>query len=382
LVFFNYSTMQMVVKVVYYGPGLCGKTTNLEYIYSKTAPNSRGEMVSLETETDRTLFFDLLPIDVGVIGGFKTKFQLYTVPGQVFYNSTRKLVLKGVDGIIFVADSQTPMLDANIESFENLKVNLKELGLTIDDIPIVFQYNKRDLTNIMSVEEMNNALNPMGYPFVEASAITGQGVFETLKLASKHTLLTVKKTMTGQKPDNKPAIATPPKTQEVEQTATNSAKAEPNQDKEKEVSKDYFADKDLVLNDEMEKEIADNKEEIAKEKADKERQKQVIQEQEEAKQQVKEQKQETVVKKPKKASGLNSIDDLLNDLMPTKQTFTKQVKFQIDKNTFKQIKSATVTVEFKDEDGNVVDTQTFSSGINKKKGIKKVLLKYLIDLIQ
>ncbi len=378
MVFFNYSTMQMVVKVVYYGPGLCGKTTNLEYIYSKTAPNSRGEMVSLETETDRTLFFDLLPIDVGVIGGFKTKFQLYTVPGQVFYNSTRKLVLKGVDGIIFVADSQTPMLDANIESFENLKINLKELGLTIDDVPIVFQYNKRDLTNIMSVDEMNSALNPMSYPFVEASAITGQGVFETLKLASKHTLLTVKKTMKGKKPDKKPI--TPPKAEAVKPPVVIPPSPEPKQ--EKEVSKDFFADKDLVLNEEMEQEIADNKEEIAAKKASEEKQKQVSKE--EQKQNSKSEKQEIPVKKPKKTagSGLNSIDDLLNDLMPTKQTFTKQVKFQIDKNVFKQIKSATVTVEFKDEDGNVVDTQTFSSGINKKKGIKKVLLKYLIDLIQ
>src|SRR5512141_1842166 len=129
MVFFNYATMQMAANIVYYGPGLCGKTTNLQLIYSRTAPGSRGEMVSLETESDRTLFFDLLPIDVGVIGGFKTRVQLYTVPGQVFYNTTRKLVLKGADGIVFVADSQRAMLDANAESFGNLRENLAEIGL-------------------------------------------------------------------------------------------------------------------------------------------------------------------------------------------------------------------------------------------------------------
>src|SRR5437588_431251 len=129
MVFFNYATMQMAAKIVYYGPGLCGKTTNLHHIYTKTSPQSRGEMVSLETETDRTLFFDLLPIDVGVIGGFKTRLQLYTIPGQVFYNTTRKLVLKGVDGIVFVADSQKAMLDANLESFKNLRANRADCGL-------------------------------------------------------------------------------------------------------------------------------------------------------------------------------------------------------------------------------------------------------------
>ena len=155
LVFFNYSTMQMTAKVVYYGPGLCGKTTNLQYIYGHTANDSRGEMVSLETETDRTLFFDLLPIDVGNIGGFSTRIQLYTVPGQVFYNTTRKLVLKGVDGVVFVADSQRPMLQANIDSFHNLEENLAEMQLTVDSIPIVLQYNKRDLPDVLSVEELN-----------------------------------------------------------------------------------------------------------------------------------------------------------------------------------------------------------------------------------
>ncbi len=189
MVFFNYATMQMAAKVVYYGPGLCGKTTNLQHIYQKTSPKSRGEMVSLETETDRTLFFDLLPLDVGNIAGFKTRFQLYTVPGQVFYNSTRKLVLRGVDGIVFVADSQKAMLDANVESLNNLKENLVELGLNIEEVPLVLQYNKRDLKNVVSMEELNLALNPRNLSYFEASALQGTGVFETLKGISRATLI-------------------------------------------------------------------------------------------------------------------------------------------------------------------------------------------------
>jgi signal recognition particle receptor subunit beta len=181
--------MQMAAKIVYYGPGLCGKTSNLSYIYAKTAPGSRGEMVSLETESDRTLFFDLLPIEVGTIGGFKTRLQLYTVPGQVFYNTTRKLVLKGVDGLVFVADSQRPMRDANLESFATLKDNLKEFGLSLSDLPMVLQYNKRDLSNILSVEELNADLNPNGdFLFCEASAVSGEGVITTLKEITKLTL--------------------------------------------------------------------------------------------------------------------------------------------------------------------------------------------------
>jgi hypothetical protein len=201
MVFFNYATMQMAAKIVYYGPGLCGKTTNLHHIYAKTSPQSRGEMVSLETETDRTLFFDLLPIDVGVIGGFKTRLQLYTIPGQVFYNTTRKLVLKGVDGIVFVADSQIPALDGNIDSFKNLRENLSEIGLSLDDIPLVLQLNKRDLPNIVSVDALLDALDPQRkYEVVEAVAATGAGVFETLKLISKLTLRTLRRRMTGEEP--------------------------------------------------------------------------------------------------------------------------------------------------------------------------------------
>jgi len=193
MVFFNYSTMQMAAKVVYYGPGLCGKTTNLHYIYQHTAGESRGEMVSLETETDRTLFFDLLPIDVGTIAGFNTRIQLYTVPGQVFYNTTRKLVLKGVDGVVFVADSQRAMLQANQESFHNLEENLAEMGLSVETLPLVLQYNKRDLPDTFAVEELNKALNRKDWSWVESSAVTGMGVFETLKEISKVTLLSLKK---------------------------------------------------------------------------------------------------------------------------------------------------------------------------------------------
>lgn len=197
MVFFNYSTMQMAAKVVYYGPGLCGKTTNLHHIYSQTSSECRGEMVSLETETDRTLFFDLLPIDVGQIAGFNTRIQLYTVPGQVFYNTTRKLVLKGVDGVVFVADSQRAMLSANLESLKNLEENLAEMGLSIHDTPIVLQYNKRDLGDICTVDELNRTLNPKGWPHFEAAALHGKGVFETLKGISKLTLISLKQRLVG-----------------------------------------------------------------------------------------------------------------------------------------------------------------------------------------
>ncbi len=201
MVFFNWATMQMAAKIVYYGPGLCGKTSNLSYIYAKTTPNSRGEMVSLETESDRTLFFDLLPIEVGTIGGFKTRLQLYTVPGQVFYNTTRKLVLKGVDGLVFVADSQRPMREANIESLSSLIENLEDLGLEMSDLPLVLQFNKRDLKNILTVDELNSDLNAQSrHPHFEASAINGDGVFETLKEITKLTLKKLRKRMASSQP--------------------------------------------------------------------------------------------------------------------------------------------------------------------------------------
>ncbi|MBK9372642.1 MAG: hypothetical protein IPN03_02605 [Holophagales bacterium] len=211
MVFFNYATMQMAAKIVYYGPGLCGKTTNLHVIYGRTAPTARGEMVSLETETDRTLFFDLLPIDVGVIGGFKTRLQLYTVPGQVFYNTTRKLVLKGVDGIVFVADSQRPMLEPNKESFRNLRENLAEIGVRLEEVPLVLQYNKRDLSNILTVEELGATLNPDGlFESFESSAANGTGVFETLKGISKLTLRALRSRMSGDV--RRPAVFAAPAT--------------------------------------------------------------------------------------------------------------------------------------------------------------------------
>ena len=226
MVFFNYATMQMAAKVVYYGPGLCGKTTNLHHIYGRTAPGSRGEMVSLETETDRTLFFDLLPLDVGVIGGFKTRVQLYTVPGQVFYNTTRKLVLKGVDGIVFVADSQRAMRDANVESLANLKTNLAEIGVKLDEIPLVLQYNKRDLANILSLAELEDSLNPEKlFESYEACAVLGQGVFETLKAISRLTLRSLKKRMLGE--EKAPVSAPAPKAAPAAKTAAASAAAAP-----------------------------------------------------------------------------------------------------------------------------------------------------------
>src|SRR5262245_39329755 len=199
--------MQMTAKIVYYGPGLCGKTTNLQAIHQRTAPQSRGDMVSLETETDRTLFFDLLPLDVGVIGGMKVRLQLYTVPGQVFYNATRKLVLKGVDGIVFVADSQTAALDANLESLSNLKVNLAELALSFDDVPLVFQYNKRDIRNIVPVASLNESLNPGGLPYYEAAALHGIGVFETLKGISRMAITSVRRKLAEE--PRPPSIGSP-----------------------------------------------------------------------------------------------------------------------------------------------------------------------------
>src|SRR5438876_1527654 len=186
MVLFNYSTRELTAKIVFYGPGLCGKTTNLQYIYDSLPDNvKKGKMLSLATKTDRTLFFDFLPIELGTIRGMKTRVQLYTVPGQVFYNSTRKLVLKGADGVVFVADSQAKMLEANAESYKNLEDNLRETGLPIEEIPLVMQFNKRDLPNLASIEEMNTQINRHNAPFYEAVATTGIGVEDTLKAITK-----------------------------------------------------------------------------------------------------------------------------------------------------------------------------------------------------
>jgi signal recognition particle receptor subunit beta len=191
--FINYSAREINCKVVYYGPGLCGKTTNLQHIYNKTNPDLKGKMISLATETERTLFFDFLPLALGQIRGFKTRFHLYTVPGQVFYDASRKLILKGVDGVVFVADSQIERMEANLESLDNLRVNLKESGYDLDKVPYVMQYNKRDLPNAAPVEEMRQVLNPAGVAEFEASAMTGEGVFETLKAVAKAVLSDLKR---------------------------------------------------------------------------------------------------------------------------------------------------------------------------------------------
>jgi signal recognition particle receptor subunit beta len=191
--FINYSSREINCKIVYYGPGLCGKTTNLQYIYNKTNPDLKGKMISLATETERTLFFDFLPLALGQIRGFKTRFHLYTVPGQVFYDASRKLILKGVDGVVFVADSQIERMEANVESLENLRVNLKEQGYELDKVPYVVQYNKRDLPNAAPLEEMRRLLNPTAVTDFEACATTGQGVFETLKAVAKGVLTDLKK---------------------------------------------------------------------------------------------------------------------------------------------------------------------------------------------
>ncbi|MGC2424849.1 MAG: ADP-ribosylation factor-like protein [Nitrospirota bacterium] len=191
--FINYSSREINVKLVYYGPGLCGKTTNLHYIYKKTNPEAKGKMISLATETERTLFFDFLPLALGEIRGFKTRFHLYTVPGQVFYDASRKLILKGVDGVVFVADSQVERMEANAESMDNLRINLDEQGYDLDKIPFVVQYNKRDLPNVAPAPEMEKLLNPRGLPSFEAVAVTGVGVFDTLKNLAKQVLFELKK---------------------------------------------------------------------------------------------------------------------------------------------------------------------------------------------
>ena len=194
MAFINYSAREINCKLVYYGPGLCGKTTNLKNIYEKTAEGAKGKMISLATETERTLFFDFLPLALGEIRGFKTRFHLYTVPGQVFYDASRKLILKGVDGVVFVADSQEERFEANLESLDNLKENLREQGYDIDNMPMVLQYNKRDLPNAVPLEELQEALNPTGkVPWFEASAQTGNGVFETLKQLAKMVIADLKK---------------------------------------------------------------------------------------------------------------------------------------------------------------------------------------------
>ena len=191
--FINYMAREINCKLVYYGPVLCGKTTNLHYIYAKTSPEAKGKMISLATETERTLFFDFLPLSLGEIRGFKTRFHLYTVPGQVFYDASRKLILKGVDGVVFVADSQIERMEANIESLDNLRVNLTDQGYNLDKIPYVVQYNKRDLPNASTLQELEEMLNPTKVQSFEAIAPKGVGVFDTLKAVAKLVLTELKK---------------------------------------------------------------------------------------------------------------------------------------------------------------------------------------------
>ena len=193
----NKATREINCKLVYYGPGLCGKTTNLKYIYERASPESKGKMISLDTETERTLFFDFLPISVGEVGGFKTRFHLYTVPGQVFYDASRKLILRGVDGVVFVADSQVGRLDANLESFDNLRANMAEQGFDLDRKPYVLQYNKRDMPDLASVAELRTLLNTSGVPDHEAIASTGFGVFETLKSLTRLLIADLRRSAAG-----------------------------------------------------------------------------------------------------------------------------------------------------------------------------------------
>jgi len=182
---FNYTSREINAKIVYYGPGLSGKTTNIKAIYERITPEKKGKLITLPTYTDRTLFFDFFPLEAGEIKGYKMRFHLYTVPGQVFYNATRKLVLKGADGVVFVADSQDGMMDSNLESLYNLKKNLADHGINMDDFPVVLQYNKRDLPGVLPVDVLDKTLNNRGVPYFSASASTGEGVLETLTAVSK-----------------------------------------------------------------------------------------------------------------------------------------------------------------------------------------------------
>ena len=193
MTFINYASREINCKIVYYGPGLCGKTTNLQYIYDSTSPAAKGKLISLATETDRTLFFDFMPLELGTVRGFKTRFHLYTVPGQVYYDASRKLILKGVDGVVFVADSQEERMDANIESLENLQDNLKTQGYDLMQLPYVLQLNKRDLPSAVPVDELTSELLKKGEPVFEAVAADGTGVFDTLKAVAKQVLTELRK---------------------------------------------------------------------------------------------------------------------------------------------------------------------------------------------
>jgi signal recognition particle receptor subunit beta len=193
MTFINYASREINCKIVYYGPGLCGKTTNLQHIYDSTAQEAKGKLISLATETDRTLFFDFMPLELGTVRGFKTRFHLYTVPGQVYYDASRKLILKGVDGVVFVADSQEERMDANVESLYNLEENLATQGYDLMQLPYVLQLNKRDLPNVIPMEDLAYELQKKGEPVYEAIASNGTGVFDTLKAVAKQVLTELRK---------------------------------------------------------------------------------------------------------------------------------------------------------------------------------------------
>ncbi len=219
MAFYNYITNNVAIKVVYYGPGLSGKTTNLRHIYMKLDPASRGDFLCLESEFDRTFFFDLLPISAGLIDGFKIHFQLMTVPGQVYYDASRKSVLKNTDGIVFVADSQNKLFDADLECYESLLENLRDMQINLDTFPMVFQYNKRDLEDLIPVETLNSRLNPRKAPYFEASAINGMGVFETFRAMAELTVPIVRERIQAEKEENEAAIRDDDREDEKEVTA-------------------------------------------------------------------------------------------------------------------------------------------------------------------
>jgi signal recognition particle receptor subunit beta len=197
MAFINFATREICCKIVYYGPGLGGKTTNVQHIHDRAAAGARGRLISLTTDSDRTLFFDFLPLDLGAVGGYRMRLQLYTVPGQIFYRASRRLILRGLDGVVFVADSQVARLDADLESMDDLRDNLAEHGRALPEVPLVIQYNKRDLAGVAGVDELRALLNPAGAPDFEAAAHSGQGVFETLKAVSRLALREIREPRRG-----------------------------------------------------------------------------------------------------------------------------------------------------------------------------------------